>query len=558
MTGKDGPVNGADLFAACLRAQGVEWISTLCGNGLNELLAACRRAGIRAIDTRNEQSAAYMAESWGRLSGRVGVCLVSSGVAHANAMTGLVDARFDGAPILLVSGAGPRRTAGLGHFQDLDQVSLAAPVCKYARVIDAADRIPEFAHEAFAAALGGRPGPVHLTFPMDVQVAAAEGVEPAARVERPRGARPAGELVDRLAGWLAAARRPLIVAGSGVYYAGAAQALAAFAAAFAVPVVVPIWDRGAIPEGMGEYLGVIGAATGGPALLEAADLVILLGAEADYRLGSLHSPVRRPGTRVARVDPDPARLGRWRPADLEIHADPGAVLEPLHEACTARRAAGFETWLAAAKDQRETFRRGIVREVRTAPGRLHALDIVEVLEKVLTPETVLIVDGGNIGQWFHQTIGGRRYPGHWLTCGASGVVGFGIPAAMAARAGFPGRPVLLLSGDGAATFTLTELECAARQALPFAMIVADDERWGIVESGQLKQYGEAMSSILGPIDFVQVARGLGALGARAESRTELEAAVRQALREKTPALVHVPLQGGMPEAPARELCPSSG
>ena len=139
-------MNGADLLARTLRVRGVEWISTLCGHGLNEVYAACERAGIRLIDTRNEQTAAYMAECWGRLSGRVGVCAVSSGVAHANAMTGVVNAHFDGAPMLLLTGAGGVRTAGMGHFQDLDQVALAAPVCKYARVLDVPERIPEFVH----------------------------------------------------------------------------------------------------------------------------------------------------------------------------------------------------------------------------------------------------------------------------------------------------------------------------------------------------------------------------------------------------------------------------
>jgi len=539
-------MNGAELFAACLKAQGVEWISTLCGNGLNEIFAGSRRAGIRLIDTRNEQAAAYMAEGWGRLSGRVGVCAVSSGVAHANAMTGVVNAHFDGAPMLLVTGAGPWRSAGMGHFQDLDQVALAAPVCKHARVIDAAERIPEFVHEAFAAALSGRPGPVHLTFPMDVQ-AAEVAAEPLSRpVERLRGPRPSPEAVKRAVDLLSRSRSPLLVAGSGAYYGGAEQAIADFAAAYAVPVVVPIWDRGAVLGGMAEYVGVIGAASGGPALLEEADLVILVGAATDYRVGYLRPPAVASEARVIRVDVDPARLRAQRPADLEILASSGAVLEQLQEACAARQVDGFEDWLAEVQQRRDEFRERTLANARRDGERLHALDIIEALEKTLTPETVLVVDGGNIGQWFHQTLARERYPGHWLTCGASGVVGFGIPGAMAARAGFPKRPVLLLSGDGSATFTIAELECAARQGLPFVMIVADDERWGIVESGQVERYGEAMCSVLGGVDFAEVARGLGALGARVEDRSELEAAIRQGLAEQVPALVHVPVAGGMP------------
>jgi len=237
-------MNGADLFARSLRAQGVEWIGTLCGHGLNEVYAACLRADIKLIDVRNEQTAAYMAECWGRLSRQVGVCAVSSGVAHANAMTGVVNAHFDGAPMLLLTGAGPLRTAGMGHFQDFDQVGLAAPMCKYVRVLDVPERIPEFVHQAFAAALSGRPGPVHLTFPMDVQEIGVDMELPAGPAQAPARMHAAPVDINRAVDLLAAAERPLLVAGSGAYYADAEQVLAEFVAAYAIPVTVPIWDRG--------------------------------------------------------------------------------------------------------------------------------------------------------------------------------------------------------------------------------------------------------------------------------------------------------------------------
>ncbi len=538
-------MNGADLFARSLRAQGVEWIGTLCGHGLNEVYAACRRAGIRLIDVRNEQTAAYMAECWGRLSQQVGVCAVSSGVAHANAMTGVVNAHFDGAPMLLLTGAGPLRTAGMGHFQDFDQVGLAAPMCKYARVMDVPEHIPEFVHQAFAAALSGRPGPVHLTFPMDIQEVGVEVGLPSGPAPMPGRMGAAPRDVARAVDLLAGARRPLLVAGSGAYYAGAGSPLAAFVAAYAVPVVVPIWDRGTISGSRPEFMGVIGAASGGPALLRKADLVLSLGAAADYRLGYLQAPALEAQARVIRVDMDPGRLAEKKLTELDIQADPAVVLEQLHQACTERQVDGFEDWLAEACKLRDAFQSWVVDQAERDKG-LHALDIMEALEEVLSPEAVVVVDGGNIGQWFHQTLARRRYPGHYLTCGASGVVGFGIPGAMAARAGFPRRPVVLLSGDGAATFTIAELECAARQKLPFVMIVADDESWGITESGHLQRYGEAMSSTLGPVDFAEVARGLGALGARAEHKSELVNLMRRGLDEQVPVLVHVPIEGGIP------------
>ena len=538
-------MNGADLLAQTLASLRVEWISTLCGHGLNEVYAACGRAGIRLIDTRNEQTAAYMAESWGRMSGEVGVCAVSSGVAHANALTGVVNAHFDGAPMLLLTGAGPLGTAGMGHFQDFEQVALAAPVCKYARVLDIPGRISEQVREAFEIARSGRPGPVHLTFPMDVQEAEVEAVPPAppSRLEyRPQ----AGEAsVARAVKMLAAAERPLLVAGSGAWYSGAGEVLADFCTTFAIPFVVPIWDRGCVVGRRAEFLGVIGAASGGPDLLGEADLVLLVGAAADYRVGFLQPPGISGDATVIRIDIDPGRLHHLPSNGLAILADPAAALQQLDSACTEQQIRGFESWLAETRTRVDAHRREITGAVDRS-GRLHSLDVVEALAAAAGEEAVLVVDGGNIGQWFHQTVGRERYPGLTVTCGASGVVGYGIGAAMAARAGFPQRPVALLSGDGAATFNLTDLECAVRQKLPFLMVVADDESWGITEAGHLQAYGEAMSSHLGPVDFAAAARAFGALGIRVEDRDELQKALPGALAAEVPALVHVPVAGGIP------------
>ncbi len=538
-------MNGADLFALSLRAQGVEWIGTLCGHGLNEVYAACLRADIKLVDVRNEQTAAYMAECWGRLSRQVGVCAVSSGVAHANAMAGVVNAQFDGAPMLLLTGAGPLGTAGLGHFQDFDQLGLAASMCKYARVLDVAERIPEFVHQAFAAALSGRPGPVHLTFPMDVQEVEVDVELPSGPAQAPARMHAAPEDVERAVDLLEAAERPVLMAGSGAYYAGAEGVLAEFAAAYAIPVMVPIWDRGTVASDMAEFMGVSGAASGGPELLPQADLVLLLGAAADYRVGYLQAPGLHPRAQVIKVDVDLGRLGEKRPVELEIQADPAVVLEQLHAACSRCQMGGFKDWLAAARELGDAFQDRLIKGTVRGNG-LHALDIIEALEEGLSPAAVVVVDGGNIGQWFHQTLGRRSYPGRYLTCGASGVVGYGIAGALAARVGFPKEPVVLLSGDGAATFTLTELECAVRQQLPFVMIVADDESWGITESGHLQRYGKAMSSTLGPVDFAAVAQGLGALGVRVSSKGELVDLLCRGLGESVPMLVHVPIAGGMP------------
>ena len=508
-----------------LRARGVEWIATLCGHGLDPLYHAAKKGGLRLIDTRNEQTAAYIAEVCGRLTRRPGVVAVSSGVAHANAMTGVVDAYFDGAPMLLISGAADFRTAGMGHFQDIDQVALAAPVTKFARVIDHPERTLDILRQAWDAACGAPPGPAHLTFPMDVQnseVSSDRMIQP--RDDGARAGQPRFD-IDRVATALAAAERPLVVAGSGVYYAREGEALLRFCEEFVIPVVVPIWDRGPVDRVSDVFLGVIGAATGGPRLLPDADLIVMAGAVADYRVGFLQPGAVGAQASVVRLD------GGWG---------------SLADSYAGRQEKTHAGWLSEARQRKEAFRARVAETAARQAGRgLHAVHILNALRETLSDDAVLAIDGGSIGQWAHQLLC-DRYPGHWLTCGRSGVVGWGLGGAMGARLVFPDRPVVLLSGDGAFTFGPAEIECAVRQRLPFVAIVADDQAWGITRAGHEAKFGEAISSTLGAVDFVKMAEAFGARGLAARSEAETRSAVRAAMDSGEVTVIHVPIVGGNP------------
>src|SRR5262249_46629362 len=161
-----------------------------------------------------------------------------------------------------------------------------------------------------------------------------------------------------------------------------------------------------------------------------------------------------------------------------------------------------EGWLRSCVRLRDEYRRGIERHAQESAGNeMHALHVIQAIQNVLPEDPVLLIDGGNIGQWAHQLLCADRYPSYWLTCGRSGVVGWGIGGAMAARLAFPGRPIILLSGDGAFTFNIADLESAARQNLPFVAVVADDQGWGITRSGHVRQFGAPIASSLGPIAF---------------------------------------------------------
>ena len=246
-----------------------------------------------------------------------------------------------------------------------------------------------------------------------------------------------------------------------------------------------------------------------------------------------------------RIDADPLSLRQGVGAHLSIAGDPCAVLRQLVE--TGKTAISPKTaWLQEARSRRDAFRKQVLDTPRPAGEGLHALDIMDAVQSVLTDDTVLLVDGGNIGQWVHQVLC-DRYPGHWLTCGASGVIGYGIPGAMAARLLYPDRPIILISGDGSLTFTPAEFETASRQNLGFTAIVADDRAWGIVLAGHQQKYGEPITSELGPIRFDLMAEAFGAQGVRVERAGGLLPAIQRALGSNLrPTLIHVPVVRSSP------------
>ena len=543
-------MTGADLLVRELQARGVPFVAVLCGNGLNPILTAAAWGELRIVHTRNEQAASYIADAYARLTGRVGVCAVSSGVAHVNALAGVLNAYYDGAPMLLITGASNSDTLGRGGFQDLDQVALASPICKRAELVTRPERIPQALHEAFAAATSGRPGPVHLTIPMDVLSAVVEMTQ----VKSPfstRGAvvtRAAGDvdLVRDAAKMLAQAQRPVIVAGSGLFYAHAGEALEEFAKLSRIPVATPIWDRGVVDWPADEFLGVIGAASGEPQLLTEADTILLAGARVDYRVRYLDSPPLAEGLRILRVDVDVGELSQGIEPDLAILADCQTAFEQLTEAWRSGGYAAHGEWLGEARQHYQGFYSRWTGPTVQKTGTLTGSYLVEALRQVITDDTLFLIDGGNIGQWAHMILCRDRYPAHWLTCGASGVVGWGVPGAMAARLAFLDRPVLLLSGDGALGFGIAEFASASQQGIPFVAVVADDRAWGIVVSGQRKSPGFTIASELGPVDYAQVAEGLGARGERAESHEEIIQAVRDGFESGQPTLIHVPIARGGP------------
>jgi acetolactate synthase-1/2/3 large subunit len=537
-------MNGAQWLVRTLRERGVQRVFVLCGNGLDPFLDACLDYDLAVLDVRNEQAAAYMADTWGRMTGTLGVVAVSSGPGHTNALTGLANAFWDGGPMLLISGSSPERTRGMDHFQDLDQVAMAAPVSKYANVVTHVTKLPHEVDTALAAATTGRPGPAHLTIPMDVF---RGEVDERAVLRRdlspvkvtPQGTGDAGRVREAVS-LLASARRPFLVAGSGAFYAQAWEALRAFAARTHIPILSHIWDRGCIEEAIPEYVGVTNAELNGAmAALAQADLVLTVGARVDYRLSLGRPPGYPEAARTIRVDVEPSEVVRVLVPDVGIVGSPRTVLEQMTDEIERSNLRPYDDWLTEVRASHDALLKEWEPLGREDAWPLPAIRICREIAPFLDQDVTFLLDGGNIGRWAHMTLY-NRHPAHWFTCGASGVVGWGLPGAVAAGLARPDHPLLLLSGDGAAGFTIAEIETALRFGTPYVAVIAHDGAWGIVADGQ--DACRRVACEFGEIRFDRVAEALGAKGIYIEDPRQLGPSIEWGLQQDTVVVIHVPTQ----------------
>jgi acetolactate synthase-1/2/3 large subunit len=539
-------MNGAQWLVRLLQRWGMEHIFVLHGNGLFPFLDAFIDSDIQVVDVRNEQAGAYMADAWGAMTGRPGVVAVSAGPGHTNALTGLTNAWWDGRPMLLISGCSPQETEGADTFQELDQVAMVKPVCKYAAKVHRIEALPQMAYTALTMAVSGRPGPVHLTIPHDVLSAEVDESQLRPQPIGPLQARPQATgdpaLVQQAVDLLAGAAKPMMLIGSGAFYARAWDALRAFACATDIPILSHIWDRGCIEQAIPQYVGVtrsgqfINSAL--PKLAE-AEVVLVVGARIDYRVGRGHPPIFPKNARVIHVDIEPSEIGRNLVPEVGIVGDPRSVLGQMTEEVLRRGISSHRDWLAEVRAARQLLFDKWDGLGHENAWPISSIRICREIKRFLDEEITFLIDGGNIGQWAHMALF-DRHPSHWLTCGASGAVGWGLSGAIAAKLARPGHGLLLLSGDGSAGFNLSEISTALRFGTPYVTVVAHDGAWGIVADGQPD--GRRIASQFGEIRFDRVAQALGARGVYIEQADQLGPAITEGLQANTVTVIHVPTQ----------------
>lgn len=537
-------MNGAQWVVRTLKDRGVEYVFALCGNGMSPFLDACIDYGMKIVDVRNEQAASYMADAWGRMTGKLGVVAVSSGPGYTNALTGLANSFWDGGPMLLLSGCSSQSTRGMDNFQELDQVGLAEPISKYAKIVAHVEMLQHEVNTALAMTVNGRPGPVHLTIPIDVFSAEVNedkflrhDLPPVEVVQHCPGD---SDSIQNAAEILASAKRPFMVVGSGLFYSQAWEALAEFAKLTDIPIVSHIWDRCCIEKDIPQYMGITNDDLNySMSMLSKADAILVAGARIDYRVGFGHSPAFAKDAKVIRVDVEPAEINRTVVPDIGIVGDPRSVLSQMTEKMRGLDNSSSDGWLAEVTAQRDALLQKWEKLGTEDVWPLPGIRVCREVNKFLDRDITFLLDGGNIGRWAHMIMF-NRHPSHWFTCGASGAIGWGLPGAVSLKLARPDHPLLLLSGDGSAGFTISEIETALRFGTPFVMVIAHDGAWGIVSDGQ--KDGRSVASNFGEIRFDKVAQAFGAKGVFIEDPKQLGPSIEEGLAADTVTVIHVPTQ----------------
>jgi acetolactate synthase-1/2/3 large subunit len=538
-------LNGGHLFIRCLKQEGIKRVFTIVGDTILPLVDAAADEGIEFIDVRHEGAAMHLADGYARITGLPAVAMFTGGPGFANAISGLPAIYTSETPVIFVAGAAELPEKGMATFQEIDQVSMAAPVTKGSWLIHDRRRIPEFVATAFRTAMSGRPGPVHLTLPIDIQEQSIseEELPPYLPREYRNLGRPSGDsrLIQEAASLLSRAQRPVIIVGNPARYSVNPQQLEALVEATGVPIFTVEQARGLIDDEHELCFGYAdGALNRAARKFREADVVLLLGKRLDhrYRYGQVFSA----DAQLIQADPSEAEIGRNRGVSVGLLGDLGAITEQLTAAARQTGKARAETWIGQLQQERESW----IDELRghaTGEQPMHPLDVYTGLEHLIDEDTFIVMDGGDYVQWGRSYLKARK-PGHFMRLGPLSHLGAGIPYGMAAKLADPNSKVLVFSGDGSIGFYIMEYDTCLRHNLPITTVLGNDSNWGIDRTFQLAYFNRAVGTELRTVRYDKVVEAIGGHGEYVEKPEAVGPAVERAIESGLPSLVNVTVRPG--------------
>lgn len=508
---------------------GVDVIFTLVGGHTTPIVDACPDVGLRLIDVRHEEAAAHMAHGYARATGRPGVALVTAGPGLTNTASGVAHAWSSGAPMVLIAGRAPLAQHDRGALHEMDQIAFMRPITKWATTVHEPARLPEYIERGLRVARTGRPGPVLLEIPSDVlRTELAEAPAPVVVQDVARAGAEVGALAAAV-DLLSSAERPLIVAGSGVLWAGASEQLVALVERIQAPVLVSPAARGVVPY---EHANHVPAARS--KALKGADAVLLVGSRLNFMLAYGQPPRWNPDVKIAQVDIEPEAIGNNHAVDVPLAGDAAAVLGQLLAAVPERAATG---WLEQLRETDRSRRSALREDSMIDDVPVHPLRLLTELGDVLEPNAFVACDGGDILSFARQALP-STIAGGWIDSGPFGSLGYGISAASAAKVAVPERQCIALLGDGALGLQAMELDTAARHGLGIIVVVSTNGAWAIETTSQEMEFGRAVSTQLERRPYHVLAESLGCDAVEVTDPGDLSRALRREPRDR-PLFVNV-------------------
>ena len=540
-----------------LRAEGISYVFGIVGGTFLEILDALYDAeDIKFVSVRHEQGAAFMADGFARVTGQPAVCLATNGPGATNLVSGVYAAQTGHSPVIAMSGAPSRDVVYRDAFQETDHVSLFRPITKQALTVNAAERIPELFRHAFRTAMTGKKGPVFIDIPRDLLDGSPiehTAAPPASyRVHQRLPGDPA--LVQRAASLLAAAERPIIIAGGGVTHSGASQTVVELAELLSAPMITSYGRNDAVPNGHPLYVGPLGRAGAPEAgqICTRADVILAAGTRLSNFTSFYDNRYISADAQIIQIEIDERELGRNYPVAVGIQADAGAALQGILD--SLRSGGGLQeggAWAVEGMALRSQRRTRLDEEATWGGTPLKPQRVYAELRKALPPETIVALDAGACPAFGYDRLD-FNLPGTLITPLDFGGLGFAFPEALGAKLGRPDAPALAIHGDGGFLFNVQELETAVREGIGVVTIVMNNNVWGSEMAYQQALYpGREIGARITNPRFDKLAELFGARGYYVERAEDVGDVVTEAFASGQPTIIEVPVDPNELPRPAR-------